>query len=34
VVIKAADEFKDKTAAVNQLWLIDFTGDLEPQIRA
>ena len=25
VVIKAADEFRDKTAAPNQLWQTDFT---------
>jgi putative transposase len=25
IVIKAADEFKDKTTAPNQLWQIDFT---------
>ncbi len=25
VVIKAAEEFKDKTAAPNQLWQTDFT---------
>jgi transposase InsO family protein len=25
VVIKAADEFKDKTTAPNQLWRTDFT---------
>jgi hypothetical protein len=25
VVIKAADKFRDKTAAPNQLWQTDFT---------
>ena len=25
IVIKAADEFRDKTTAVNHLWQIDFT---------